>query len=63
MGGFTFKQFHVDHDLCAMKVGTDGTLLGAWAADGEAYAHILVKHFDHGILGQWSDGRRLILTV
>ncbi len=41
MGGFTFKQFHVDHDLCAMKVGTDGTLLGAWAADGEDYAHIL----------------------
>lgn len=29
--GFTFKQFHVDHDRCAMKVGTDGILLGAWA--------------------------------
>jgi len=28
--GFTFKQFHVDHDRCAMKVGTDGILLGAW---------------------------------
>lgn len=41
MGGFTFKQFHVDHDLCAMKVGTDGTLLGAWAADGHDYARIL----------------------
>lgn len=29
--GFTFKQFHVEHDRCAMKVGTDGILLGAWA--------------------------------
>ncbi|WP_455425435.1 tRNA1(Val) (adenine(37)-N6)-methyltransferase [Dryocola sp. LX212] len=29
--GFTFKQFFIAHDRCAMKVGTDGTLLGAWA--------------------------------
>lgn len=29
--GFTFKQFFVAHDHCAMKVGTDGILLGAWA--------------------------------
>ncbi|MBP6081446.1 MAG: methyltransferase [Providencia sp.] len=30
-GGFTFKNFFVAHDRCAMKVGTDGVLLGAWA--------------------------------
>ncbi|MBN1157809.1 MAG: methyltransferase [Bacteroidales bacterium] len=27
---FRFKQFIVYHDRCAMKVGTDGILLGAW---------------------------------
>ncbi|MCJ8270725.1 MAG: methyltransferase, partial [Psychrosphaera sp.] len=26
---FTFKQFHVNDDRCAMKVGTDSILLGA----------------------------------
>lgn len=35
-GGFTFKQFFVGHDRCAMKVGTDGVLLGAWAPIREA---------------------------
>lgn len=27
---FRFQQFTVFHDRCAMKVGTDGVLLGAW---------------------------------
>lgn len=31
---FTFRQFSVRQDRCAMKVGTDGVLLGAWADGG-----------------------------
>ena len=27
---FRFKQFFINDDRCAMKVGTDGVLLGAW---------------------------------
>lgn len=32
---FRFKQFTVRQHRCAMKVGTDGTLLGAWARGGQ----------------------------
>lgn len=37
---FEFKQFSVDDEQCAMKVGTDGVLLGAWADVAES-KHIL----------------------
>lgn len=31
---FRFKQFFIEDSKCAMKVGTDGVLLGAWAPIG-----------------------------
>lgn len=35
---FRFKQFTIHQELCAMKVGTDGVLLGAWAETSGASA-------------------------
>ncbi|MFT5737749.1 MAG: tRNA1Val (adenine37-N6)-methyltransferase [Maribacter sp.] len=29
---FKFKQFSIQQNKCAMKIGTDGVLLGAWAS-------------------------------
>jgi len=38
---FRFKQFTVYHDLCAMKVGIDGVLLGAWTPVLQSEQHLL----------------------
>lgn len=32
---FKFKQFTVRQDLCAMKVGMDGVMLGSWSMGGK----------------------------
>lgn len=44
---FRFKQFNVEQDRCAMKVGTDGVLLGAWA-DAPFGQHISVLDIGTG---------------
>ena len=38
MKPFKFKEFAVHQDRCAMKIGTDGVLLGAWAAPKNAFS-------------------------
>lgn len=41
---FRFKQFTIRHDRSAMKVGTDGVLLGAWASGGVSTEECQRKH-------------------
>ncbi|MBP3383517.1 MAG: methyltransferase [Tidjanibacter sp.] len=41
MSDFRFKQFNITQKLSAMKVGTDGVLLGAWVRLDESHRRIL----------------------
>lgn len=57
---FRFQQFLVRHDRCAMKVGTDGVLLGAWASGGQRILDIgtgtglialmMAQRFEHALV-------------
>jgi tRNA1Val (adenine37-N6)-methyltransferase len=38
---FKFKRFEIHQDRCAMKVGTDGVILGAWINPGRKINRIL----------------------
>ena len=47
---FKFKEFTVNQDRCAMKIGTDGVLLGAWTSVGHKPFSILDIGTGTGIL-------------
>lgn len=38
---FKFKEFNIEQDQCAMKIGTDGVLLGAWVKPETAPFNVL----------------------
>ena len=46
---FRFKQFFIEDSKCAMKVGTDGVLLGAWSPTG---THILDVGTGSGLIAR-----------
>jgi tRNA1Val (adenine37-N6)-methyltransferase len=48
--GFKFKQFTIEHDDCAMKVGTDSIMLGSWVQPKNAQ-RILDIGTGSGLLG------------
>ena len=48
---FKFKQFTVKQDCCAMKIGTDGVLLGAWTSVKNNPFSILDIGAGTGVLG------------
>lgn len=47
---FKFKQFSINDDVSAMKIGTDSVLLGAWALKGWGGAHIVDAGSGTGII-------------
>ena len=63
MTKFQFKQFSVEQDRCAMKIGTDGVLLGAWTPIDNNPANILDIGTGTGVialmLAQRSNGQQI----
>lgn len=62
MAPFRFKQFAVQQDRCAMKLGTDGVLLGAWARVAQA-SSILDIGTGTGVLALMAAQRNASATI
>lgn len=60
---FTFKEFSVNQDRCAMKIGTDGVLLGAWTSIKHAPDSILDIGTGTGVLALMLAQRSFAETI
>jgi tRNA1Val (adenine37-N6)-methyltransferase len=60
---FQFKQFSVNQDRCAMKVGTDGVLLGSWTSINHNPQSVLDIGSGTGILSLMLAQRSDALTI
>ncbi len=59
---FKFKQFEIQQDQCAMKVGTDGVLLGAWT-NVENASKVLDIGTGTGLIALMLAQRNIQLTI
>lgn len=60
---FKFKKFTINQDRCAMKIGTDGVLLGAWTSLGNNPNSILDIGSGTGVIALMLAQRSLAETI